>query len=78
MSNSGGDQARLEQRVTELETLLTHLQRTVHELDEVVREQAARLDALERAQARQRDELRELSAAVVEPRRLEDEKPPHY
>jgi phage shock protein A len=36
-------------RVTDLEMLFTHLQRTVHDQDEVVRRQDSRLDTLEQA-----------------------------
>ncbi len=36
-------------RVTDLEMLFTHLQRTIHDLDEVVRQQNRRLDTLEQA-----------------------------
>ena len=50
----------------------------VHDLDEVLRAQASRLTTLERLLSRQRDEIRDLSQSVSEPRRLEDDKPPHY
>jgi uncharacterized coiled-coil protein SlyX len=39
---------RLSQRVTELETLFTFLQRTVQELNRVVTEQEQRLESIER------------------------------
>lgn len=62
----------------ELETLYTHLQRTVGELDGVVLDQQRQIDALERKVAALKLELSTLASSVVEERKPEDEKPPHY
>ncbi len=72
------DEKRLEARVVELETLFTHLQRTIGELDQVVLAQQKRIEALERTIATWREELGALAGAVTEERKPEDEKPPHY
>lgn len=42
------DTQQLEQRVTELEIALAFRQRTIDELDEALRQQAERIDQLER------------------------------
>jgi uncharacterized coiled-coil protein SlyX len=65
-------------RVTELETLFTHLQRTLHELNAVVIEQDKRLAAMERRVKQLTEQLGTLEQRVVEPRELSEEKPPHY
>jgi uncharacterized coiled-coil protein SlyX len=79
MSNDARrDQERLPQRVVELETLFTHLQRTVNELDQVVRSQQKHLESLERAIHALRAELGTLSGALHQVPKPEDERPPHY
>lgn len=45
---SADAQQQLEQRVTELEIALAFRQRTIDELDEAIRQQAERIDQLER------------------------------
>lgn len=75
--NSRQDEA-LAARVTELETLFTHLQRTVGELDQVVLAQQKRLESLEGKVAAMRADLNAVSRSGGEERTLEDEKPPHY
>ncbi len=67
-----------ESRLTELETLFTHMQRTIQDLDQVVVEQARRIDLLEREMRLLTSDLRTLRDASREPRRPEDEVPPHY
>lgn len=67
-----------ENRITELEIQLAHQSKQLEELDEVVQDQAKRLDLLEaqmRAVAtRMRDSAEETAGSVV----LGDQKPPHY
>ncbi len=65
-------------RVTDLEMLFTHLQRTLQELDQVVVGQQRQLDTLEQAIQRLARDTEELAEAPVEPLDLEDERPPHY
>ncbi|MGD9723833.1 MAG: SlyX family protein [Pirellulales bacterium] len=67
-----------QERMVELETMFTHLQHTVSELDRVVLSQQRQIDALERTIAGLRHELGALAGAFQEPRKPEDEKPPHY
>jgi SlyX protein len=67
-----------ETRLTELETLFTHMQRTIQELDQVVIDQARRIDLLEREMRLLSSDLRTVRDATREPRRPEDELPPHY
>ncbi len=70
--------AALAARLTELETLFTHLQRTLVELDKVVFEQAKHIESLERQFVRVTGDLGALRGAVAERLKPEDEKPPHY
>ena len=57
---------------------LTHLQQTVHDLDDVVLEQHKQIDVLRRRIERLSAELSNLCEPDTEPRKAEDEKPPHY
>jgi len=68
----------LNNRQTELESLVTHLQRTVQDLDEVIRQQHGRLDGLQARLARLETELGQLRDTTTIERKPEDEKPPHY
>ncbi len=65
-------------RVTELETLFTHLQRTIHELNNVVVEQDRRLAAMDHMLKQLTEQLGTLEQRVIEPRAMDEEKPPHY
>ena len=78
--SSHGDQAddRLRSRIDELETLFTHLQRTLGDLDQVVLAQQKQIESLERTIAALGTELGALAGSPSEERKPEDEKPPHY
>jgi len=65
-------------RQTELEMLVTHLQRTVQDLDEVIRGQSDRLDVVQARLGRLEAELGQIRDATTVERKPEDEKPPHY
>ena len=65
-------------RQLDLETRYTHLQRTVDELNEVMIDQGRKIDSLERKLALLARQLGTLAEREVEPRSLEDDKPPHY
>jgi SlyX protein len=65
-------------RLTDLEVLFTHLQRTVHDLDQVVIRHERRLDSLEQALQHLTRHMDGLSNSPEEPISLEDERPPHY
>jgi SlyX protein len=65
-------------RLTELEIQLAHVQRLYDQLDEVVTQQAMRLDRMQRrleAVETQVKELKEKSQTTTDPL---DETPPHY
>jgi uncharacterized coiled-coil protein SlyX len=78
MGDASTSHEQLAARVVELETLLTHFQRTLGELDEVVLAQQKRIDGLERKIAALTSELNVLGSSLREERKPEDEKPPHY
>jgi len=69
---------RLLARVVELETLFTHLQRTLGELDAVVLAQQKQIEAIEHRIGGLAADLGTLTDSIVEQRTPEDEKPPHY
>jgi len=54
------------------------LQRTVHDLDQIVIEQSRRIEILEREVRCVSSDLRAVRDTQREPRRPEDEIPPHY
>jgi uncharacterized coiled-coil protein SlyX len=64
---------------SEIESVVTYLQRTVDELNSVILEHQRRIDSQEKELARLRAMFTNLVDSIVEaPRRPEDEKPPHY
>ena len=67
-----------EERLIQLEALFTHLQRTVQELDQVIVDQSRRIDLLQRDLKMLAGDVRSVRDASREPRRPEDEIPPHY
>jgi uncharacterized coiled-coil protein SlyX len=69
---------QLVSRVTDLEMIFTHLQRTVQDLDQVVVRQERRLDTLEQAVQRLTRDVATYSEVPEDPPSLEDERPPHY
>lgn len=68
--------ARLIHRMSDVESLLTMMQRTLEELDEVIVKQGKRIDLLDRKLTVLASQLGSL--AEPESRRLEDDRPPHY
>jgi uncharacterized coiled-coil protein SlyX len=62
-------------RVTELEVLFTHLQRTVQDLDKAILDQQKQIDAFRNELSRIMGTLDQLAEMTVETR---DERPPHY
>lgn len=67
-----------ESRLTELEFVVTHLQRTIHDLNEVIVDQGKRLDTLQREIRLIASDIRQVRESTREPRLAEDEIPPHY
>jgi uncharacterized coiled-coil protein SlyX len=74
-TESSGTLAR---RMTECETLLAHLERTLHDLDGVVIGQQKRIESLEKKLDRLTSLLGALPTPEPQERKPEDEKPPHY
>lgn len=68
----------LTDRVTTLEELFLHLQRTLQDLSDVLLEQQKRLAQLEQRAVALTSTIAQWEASAAEPRRLEDDKPPHY
>lgn len=66
---------RLTDRVTELEVLFTHLQRSVQDLDKVILDQQKQIDALRGQLARLMTSLDRLTEMALDVR---DDPPPHY
>ena len=65
-------------RLVELEVLFTHLQKSITDLDEVVVDQSRRIDQLQRELKILAGDVRLVRDASREPRRPEEEIPPHY
>ena len=68
----------MDERITNLEMLLMHLQKTVQELDDVVRSQGARIEELTRDLKRLNLELGVYRESAIDERSAEEERPPHY
>lgn len=69
---------RISERLTELESLFTHLERTVHDLNGVVLEQQAQLDAFKRELARLGGQIADLAQSLPDERDPLAERPPHW
>jgi uncharacterized coiled-coil protein SlyX len=80
MTNSDSQSNReIHRRLSEVESLVTFLQRTIDDLNAVILDQQRRLESQEKELARLRATYSTLADSIVEvPRRPEDEKPPHY
>jgi uncharacterized coiled-coil protein SlyX len=76
---SADAQGKVARRLSEVESLLMFLQRTVDDLHTVILEQQHRLAAQDGEIARLRATFTNFADAIAEaPRSPEDEKPPHY
>lgn len=69
------DTARLEQRITELEVKVAFQERTIDDLDAVLRHFGARIEALERELSRVRGELQAPSPSTEEVLAALDDEP---
>lgn len=67
-----------EKRITELEIQLAHTQHLLEQLNEVVTQQASKVDRMTRLMATMQENLDDLKYKTEEKRDLLDEKPPHY
>ena len=70
--------ASQKERVTGLESTLMHLQNDYDALNEVVLENANRLEKMSSMIQQLTARLESVSSNDVAPRKIEDEKPPHY
>lgn len=77
MPESESELALHKQRITELESTLMHFQNDYDALNEVVLENANRLEAMS-ALIKQLTARIDSASTETPPRKLEDEKPPHY
>jgi uncharacterized coiled-coil protein SlyX len=79
MTRPNAGDRELELRLSDVESLLTYLQKTADDLNAAILAQDRRLDAQERQLARLQATIETLAGSIVElPRRPEEEKPPHY
>ena len=65
-------------RITHVEELLTHLQRSLQEINDVVVGQQTRSDEFDRDLARLIERFRSISESEATDTDIEDECPPHY
>jgi SlyX protein len=69
----------MHRRLSDVESLVTFLQRTIDDLNAVILEQQRRLESQEKELGQVRAAFSTLADSIVEtPPRPEDEKPPHY
>ena len=78
MSESHARIDALERRITAVEELLMHFESKLEALDEVVQRQQGQLTAFEEHLRRWTLAWEDAADRTAAPRRLEDEKPPHY
>lgn len=69
---------RTHHRLNNLESSLAYLQKDYDSLNEAVLENTKRLEQIKQAVTHLTRQLEGLIDASNEPRRVEDEKPPHY
>lgn len=69
---------RLSARLTQLEELMMHFQRTLEDLDQVAQHLQRRMDTLEAGLRRLSVQVGGLAEDGEEERTLDDERPPHY
>jgi SlyX protein len=65
-------------RVTGLEEMLTHFERTLGELDKVLRHIQTRIDTLESGLKNLTGNVEKMASPGAEERSVDDERPPHY
>ncbi len=81
MTNRQGqvtDQVRQEGRIQELEFVVTHIQKTVEELNTAMLLQQKTIDVLCRQLEQAKSDVRSMLGVDNSPRSLADDKPPHY
>ena len=71
-------QDRQDQRIEELEFVVTHLQKTVEDLNTALLQQQKKIDVLCRQLEQAKSDVRSMLSSDTSPDSLADEKPPHY
>ena len=71
-------QDRQELRIQELEFVVSHLQKTVDDLNTALLLQQRTIDVLCRQMEQAKSDVRTMLGADTTPRSLADDKPPHY
>ena len=69
---------RQERRIQELEFVVTHLQKTVDDLNTAMLLQQKKVDIICRQLEQAKSDVRSMMGADNSPRTLADDKPPHY
>jgi len=69
---------RQDRRIEELEFVVSHLQKTVDELNTAMLLQQKTVDVLCRQLEQTKSDVRSILGADTSPRSLADDKPPHY
>ncbi len=77
-SGQSSFQERHEQRIQELEFVVTHLQKTVEDLNTAMLLQQKTIDVLCRQLEQAKSDVRSMSGADSSLGPLADDKPPHY
>jgi uncharacterized coiled-coil protein SlyX len=72
------NQDRQERRIQELEFVVTHMQKTVDDLNTALLLQQKKVDIICRQLEQAKSDVRSMMGADNSPRSLADEKPPHY
>ncbi|MDZ4852800.1 MAG: SlyX family protein [Pirellulaceae bacterium] len=67
-----------EERITQLEMTVMHLQETIEELDKSIIDQHRRIEQMQREMLRLVNDMRSTRDSGTEIRHPEDEIPPHY
>lgn len=75
---SSSHQDRQEKRIQDLEFVVTHIQKTVEDLNTAMLLQQRKIDVLCRQLEQAKSDVRTMLGADTTPRSLADDKPPHY
>lgn len=78
MTDPSEDLVRLSNRINDVEVKLEYLQRDYEAQNEIILVDAKRILKLEETVKRLTETVDSLSSSTTSPRKLEDEKPPHY
>lgn len=77
-SGSKGESNSYERRIENLEFVVSHLQKTIDDLNDAVLQQHRKIDMLARQMEQAKSVVQSVLNADNTPRSLADDKPPHY